>query len=173
MIEDYINIKELVEKTNESMNITYAHLLKRITESSNKYCGLIPTLYEIEMLEVGEQMCPILELFHPDNDCELGDIYSLIINDGIEVKVCTGTKVIHNGYESVNVKWRNSTIQSHTKKFLFVDIRIENCKIVIKRIFFGEFSYKEWIINKYDNDMYIGPKKLKELCERGLCKQIM
>ena len=176
MIEKYINIKEFVEKTNTSMNIKYDDLLEYITETGDKCGGLMPTLYEKRLLKTGQEMVPELKFVHPKNDCHLGDIYSPVINDGIEVKVCVGRTKLQNGKKYEHTVWENGSVQSHIKKFLFIDTRVVNCKLVIKRIFFGELSYKEWtphLRKGIASGMFIGPRKLKKLCEQGLCKQII
>ncbi len=158
-IEDYINIKELIEKTNDSMNIKYDDMFEYITESGDKCGGAVPSLFEKRMLKVAKQLYPELELVHPANDCELGDIYSPVIEDGLEVKVCMGWG------KNNATKWQQGTIQSHKKKFLFIDTRVIDGKLVIKRAFFGEFSYDKWTIHM-NKDMRIGPKKVKKYCKQ-------
>lgn len=159
-IEDYINIKELVIDTVKDLNDRYAEdIFDYITVSGDKCGGLIGNLFEKGILRVAKRKAPNLDITHPTNDSVLGDVYSSILAHGIEVKTCAGW-----GKKNSTV-WVQGTIQDNTKTFLLADVRVINGELVVKRVFYGDMSYKDWTIHM-KRDLRIGPRKVSKLCKR-------
>ena len=157
-IEDYINIKELVIETVNDLNERYAEdIFEYISKTGDKCGGLIGNLFEKGVLRIAKKKAPSLELIHPLNDSELGDVYSIALGNGIELKFTLGW---NNG----QIAWSQSTIQSHEKDFLFIKGSIENCKLFIDFAYYGHMSYNDWTV--HGKGMNVGPEKVQKFCER-------
>lgn len=161
MIETIIDIPtaltELVSKLN-SNDITQ-DIFANICKTGNKYGGLIPQLIEQQLLKILSNKYPQLDLIHPADDCHLGDFYSDVINEGIELKVCQG-----RGKMDQTV-WENSTTQEHSKNFLFVRISYKDNKLILNYAYYGYMSYSNWRIRS-DNGMCVGLRTVRKCCKK-------
>lgn len=161
MIETIIDIPtaltELVSKLNNN-DITQ-DIFTNICKTGNKYGGLIPQLIEQQLLKILSNKYPELDLIHPKDDCHLGDIYSNVINEGIELKVCQG-----RGKTDQTV-WENSTTQEHSKNFLFVRVSYKDNKLILNYAYYGYMSYSNWSI-RFDNGMCVGPRTVRKFCKK-------
>lgn len=159
-LKDYIDLTELLKKTLDRLNTEQKVLLTVITTkkmSKTKYGAIIGGLFEFYFIDIAQSIYPGLNIIHPDNDCELGDAYSITLGNGIELKFTLGW---NNG----QIAWSQSTVQSHEKDFLFIKGSIENCKLFIDFSYYGHMSYNDWTV--HGKGMNVGPEKVQKFCER-------
>lgn len=161
-IPEHNDIISIVQTAINRLNIQYGGLL----EDSGG--GKINKAIEEEIVKIHNRFKPSLGCFHPADRLAMADIQSQVYpRYGCEIKVCTGWG------KNKQIEWRNGTVQTSTENFLFIYAPIENGIIILKNIWFGRFSYNEWLPH-YTNvehtscDLRICRKQIKNKCKQLL-----
>jgi hypothetical protein len=163
-------IKNIVEHTINWMNNQSIY----VEDYQDIKAGCLHKIVERRIKERAKYLWPNLNIYHPDDNSGLPDIYTDYYQKGIEIK-CTfgwptwsyhkdGTKIKTS--EDNSVRWTNGTTQSSTEYFLFIKLKLVNNQLVAERIYFGKMSYNKWKIKPGDNSMYICESVVKNICKQ-------
>lgn len=163
-IPKHNNIIDICQTSINRLNIQYGGLL---IDSGG---GSVNKRVEEEILKVLNLFKSYLNCYHPADKLAKSDIQSrLYPRYGCEVKVCTGWG------KNKQIEWRNGTVQSSIENFLFIYAPIEKGKIVLKNIWFGRFSYSDWVPHQNGGtkelptyDLRICRKQIKNKCKQLL-----
>lgn len=159
-------IKKAVEDTIDEMNHENCCIrcYNAMIEENDKLGKTLAGIFELFLRTRLKNMFPELQIIHPENDTKDGDIFSVVLQDGFEVKF-TITWKDHNTGEYKQTAWSQGTIQELSKKFLFVnaEFNLEN-ELYVRRAYYGKLSYNDWRV--HGKGMNIGINKVKEFCEK-------
>jgi len=139
--------------------------------------GCLHKIVERRIKERFKYLWPHLNIYHPDDNSGLPDIYTDIYRVGLEVKATFGwpTWSYHTDGSKIktsddgSVYWTNGTVQESTENFLFIKLALKNGNLIAERIYFGKFSYNNWNIhwsNFEAKGMRISESTVKKLCKR-------
>ena len=149
-----MTLKEIIIETVNRMNSN--ELYTNVIYSFGK-CGVIQKCLEHEIMQTLQKHYPKHNIYHPEDNSGLPDIYVDVNGNGhgIEIKTTKGwPKYSYRKSGKVklsddsNVHWSNGTIQTSTENFLYIKFTINGKLLVIDNAWFGRMSYKDWYVHK-------------------------